>query len=62
MSQLQDNLKGYIKLAEEHELKMFDAIGYLILPTGYFDGDKPADHIEDPDFLEKMRNKLGVVW
>lgn len=62
MSQLQDNLIGYTKLAEEHNLGMFTAIGYLVVPTLYFDGDKPADHIEDPDFLEKMTNKLGVSW
>lgn len=62
MSQLQDNLRGYVALAEKHNLGMFAAVGYLIIPTTYFDGDKPADHIEDPDFLEKMQNKLGVVW
>jgi hypothetical protein len=60
--QLQTNMRGYVKLAEEYGLSLYTALGYLVLPTTYFDGDKPVDHIEDEDFLEKMRNKLGVVW
>jgi hypothetical protein len=61
-SQLQKNLHGYAKLAEKYELGVFTAVGYLVVPTLYFNGDKPADHIEDEDFLEKMTNKLGVSW
>ena len=62
MSRLQKNLQGYIDLVEQLDLDTFSAFGYLVVPTTYFDGDIPAAHIEDVDFLEKMKNKLGVSW
>ena len=39
-----------------------DLVLWLMAPSGYFDGDRPVDHLDDPNLAEKARRKATVEW
>ncbi|MCU1572673.1 MAG: hypothetical protein JWO93_755 [Micrococcaceae bacterium] len=39
-----------------------DLILWLLAPSGYFDGDRPVDHLADADLVAKGRQAATVEW
>jgi hypothetical protein len=39
-----------------------DLLLWLSSPSGYFHGDRPVDHLDDPDIAEKARQDATVQW
>ena len=52
-----------VKLAHEVNWAHDDFVVWLCSPCGYFNGDRPVDHLhEHDDLLEKARNAATVEW
>lgn len=39
-----------------------DLVFWLASPSRYFDGDRPMDHLDDADLVDKGRQKAMVEW
>ena len=39
-----------------------DLVLWLVAPSGYFDGDRPVDHLNDENLVAKGRQKANVEW
>lgn len=39
-----------------------DLVLWLVAPSGYFHGDRPVEHLNDADLVEKARQKATVEW
>lgn len=58
-------VKPLLKLAAEHERSATDAIAWIMSPTTYLGGDRPADHVADSDaerLLSVAERAWGVDW
>lgn len=39
-----------------------DLVSWLVSPSGYFQGDRPVDHLDDVDLVDKGRQSATVQW
>lgn len=55
-------IPGLLKKAREVGWGEEALIFWLVTPSGYFDGDRPVDHLGDSDLAEKLRHAATVEW
>ena len=56
-------MKPLLKIAQKHERSGADVIAWMMSPTTYFGGDRPADHVSDPERLLSVAERAwGVEW
>lgn len=53
---------GLLKMASEVGWDEEDLILWLVAPSGYFDGDRPVEHLDDDDLVKKARQAATVQW
>ncbi|TFC11089.1 hypothetical protein [Cryobacterium sp. MDB2-33-2] len=52
-----------VKLASDLNWPHDELVLWLCSPSGYFGGDRPVDHLHEPEaLLEKARNEWTVEW
>lgn len=52
-----------LSLAESHERSAADVIMWMMSPTTYFDGDRPADHVGDAERLLSVAERAwSIEW
>lgn len=52
-----------LTLAESNERSAADVIMWMMSPTTYFDGDRPADHVDDAQRLLSVAERVwGIEW
>ena len=52
-----------LTLAESNERSAADVIVWMMSPTTYFDGDRPADHVDDAQRLLSVAERVwGIEW
>ncbi|MFT4470523.1 hypothetical protein ACMX2H_11520 [Arthrobacter sulfonylureivorans] len=51
-----------ISAAAELGLDNEDLVYWLMAPSGYFEDDRPVDHLGDSDLVAKLRNSESVEW
>ena len=56
-------VKPLLALAEQHERTTADVVLWMMAPTTYLGGDRPVDHVTDPErLLSVAKNAWGVEW
>jgi len=52
-----------LTLAQGNERSAADVIMWMMSPTTYFDGDRPADHVDDTQRLLSVAERVwGIEW
>lgn len=51
-------------IAESHRVGVDDEdlVFWLCTPSGYFGGERPVDHLNADDLLEKLRDSESIEW
>lgn len=56
-------VKPLLELASEHSLSAADVLFWMMSPTTYFNGDRPADHAREGDqLLDVAGRSWSVQW
>lgn len=56
-------VKPLLQLAKNHSMSATDVLFWMMSPTTYFNGDRPADHARDGDrVLDVAGRAWGVTW
>ena len=56
-------IPALVELAHEVALSQNELVVWLCSPSGYFGGDRPVEHLDEPDeLLEKARADATVEW
>lgn len=56
-------VKPLLELAGEHSMGAADVLFWMMSPTTYFGGDRPADHTNDGDqLLDVARRSWSIEW
>lgn len=56
-------VKPVLELAESNSCAAADVVMWMMSPTTYFDGDRPADHVDDAArLLDVAERAWGVEW
>lgn len=53
---------GLVQMAKDVKWDEEDLILWLVSPTGYFHGDRPVDHLDDADLVDKGRQEATIEW
>ncbi|GAC1605368.1 MAG: hypothetical protein NVS3B6_17730 [Pseudarthrobacter sp.] len=51
-----------LHMAEDVGWDQEDLVFCLVSTSRYFDGDRPVDHLDDADLVDKGRQKATVEW
>lgn len=51
-----------LRMAKDVGWDQEDLVLWLVSPSGYFGGDRPVDHLDDADLVNKGRQKATVEW
>lgn len=49
-------------MANELHWPSDEVVLWLCSPSGYFDDERPVDHLEDADFIDKARASASIAW
>lgn len=55
-------IQPLVSLVTEAGWSSDDLILWLCAPSGAFGGDRPVDHLDDDDFIQRARDVLIVEW
>ncbi|MEB0003943.1 hypothetical protein QN357_13500 [Cryobacterium sp. RTC2.1] len=60
---IQPVIQDLVQLANKLNWAHDDFVIWLCSPSGYFGGDRPVDHLHEPDdLLKKARSEATVDW